>query len=414
MRAAQSDVYIDKHGRRYRQMSFEQRTKLRKKYRSNVPGWRHPAIGYIVAVPLIGFVTIGNWYLSKILGQNVFPSSTFVVVILFIALLWGVGPSLLAIAAGCLSLDYFNIKPHGIIGFDNVQQIAQLAPFVVSGLIIALITAQREHARLQALATEQELQSYAEELEATNRQLQDANHAKDHFLSIASHELKTPVTTIRGQAQLTLKRIARHKDTSPEMESVGTTLEKINDQTGRLTNLIDELLDISSIRNGKATLHKHLYDLGILTREVVEDQRLLTSRQIILDLPQEPIKMQVDGDRISQVLVNLIGNAIKYSLDRTPIEVKLKAEQNVAQLSIRDHGKGIAKDQLDHIFETFYRTPDAQSSSKRGLGLGLSIAKDIVERHNGRIWCESVVGDGSTFFVELPLEGEMVAEGKEE
>lgn len=406
MRAARSDIYIDKRGRRYKQMSFEQRTRLRKKYRSNVPGWRHPAIGYIVAVPLIGLITIGNWYLSKMLGQSAFPSSTFVVIILFIALLWGVGPSLLAIAAGCLSLDYFNIKPQGTIGFDNVQQIAQLAPFIVSGLIIALITAQRERARLQALATEQELQSYAEELEATNRQLQDANQAKDRFLSIASHELKTPVTTIRGQAQLMLKRIARYKDTNSEMESVGAALGKINDQTGRLTTLIDELLDVSSMRNGKATLHKRLYDLGSLSREVAEDQRLLTSRQIILDLPQEPINIQADGDRMSQVLTNLISNAVKYSPDRTPIEVKLKAEQNVAQLSVRDYGKGIARDQLDHIFETFYRTPDAQSSSKRGLGLGLSIAKDIVERHNGRIWCESTVGDGSTFFVELPLDNQ--------
>jgi signal transduction histidine kinase len=168
------------------------------------------------------------------------------------------------------------------------------------------------------------------------------------------------------------------------------------------------------MRNGKATLHKHLHDLGVLSREVAEDQRLLTSRQIILDLPQQPIKMQIDGDRMSQVLINLISNAVKYSPDQTPVEVKLKAEQNVALLSVRDHGKGIAKDQLDHIFETFYRTPDAQSSSKRGLGLGLSIARDIVERHNGRIWCESAVGDGSTFFVELPLDRETVAEGKEE
>ncbi len=407
MRSARSDIYIDKHGRRYRQMSLEQRARLRKKYRADVPGWRHPAIGYIVAVPLIALVTLGDWYLGRMLGQNLFPSTLFIVMILFIALLWGVGPALLAIVAGCISLDYFYIKPLGVIGFADLQQITQLAPFVVSGLIIALITAQRERARLQAMATEQELQSYAEELEATNRQLQDANQTKDRFLSIASHELKTPVTTIRGQAQLMLRRITKHKDTNPEMESVGTGLEKINDQTGRLTTLIDELLDVSSMRTGKVALHKRLYDLGLLSREVVDDQSLLTGRQITLDLPQEPIKMQLDGDRMSQVLINLVSNAVKYSPDNAPIEVKLRAEENVAQLSVKDHGKGIAKDQINHIFETFYRTPDAQSSSKRGLGLGLFIAKDIVERHGGRIWCESVVNHGSTFFVELPLESKI-------
>lgn len=407
MRAAPSNIYIDKRGRRYKQMSLEQRARLRKKYRADVPGWRHPVIGYIVAVPLIGLVTLGDWYVSKMLGQNLFPSTLFIVMILLIALLWGVGPALLAIVAGCISLDYFYIKPLGIISFDDVQQITQLAPFVVSGLIIALITAQRERARLQAMATEQELQSYAEELEATNRQLQDANQTKDRFLSIASHELKTPVTTIRGQAQLMLKRITKHKETNPDMESVGTGLEKINDQTGRLTTLIDELLDVSSMRTGKVALHKRLYDLGSLSREVADDQSLLTGRQITLDLPPEPIKMQLDGDRMSQVLINLVNNAVKYSPENTPIEVKLKAEQNIAQLSVKDHGKGIAKDQLGHIFETFYRTPDAQSSSKRGLGLGLSIAKDIVERHGGRIWCESTPNHGSTFFVELPIECEV-------
>ncbi len=412
MRAARSDMYIDKRGRRYKQISLEQRSRLREKYRADVPGWRHPAIGYVVAVPLIALVTLGAWYLSKMLGQNLFPSTLFIVVILFIALLWGVGPALLAIAAGSIVLDYFYLKPVGTIGFEDLQQITQLAPFVVSGLIIALITAQRERARLQAMATEQELQSYAEELEATNRQLQDANQTKDRFLSIASHELKTPVTTIRGQAQLMLKRITKNKDTNPEMGSVGTALEKINDQTGRLTTLIDELLDVSSMRTGKVALHKRLYDLGSLTREVADDQRLLTSRQITLDLPQEPIKMQLDGDRMAQVVINLISNAVKYSPDNTPIEVKIRAEQNAALLSVKDYGKGIAKDQLNHIFETFYRTPEAQSSSKRGLGLGLSIAKDIVERHGGRIWCESIVGHGSTFFVELPLESSVAALGE--
>src|ERR1700738_3304859 len=97
MRAVRSDIYIDKRGRRYRRMSFEQRVQLRKEYIANVPGWRHPIIGYIMAIPLVALVTLGNWYFDQMLGQNLFPSTLFILAVLFTALFWGVGPSLFAI-----------------------------------------------------------------------------------------------------------------------------------------------------------------------------------------------------------------------------------------------------------------------------------------------------------------------------
>jgi signal transduction histidine kinase len=405
MRAARSDVYIDGRGRRYKRMSFEQRVQLRKTYIANVPRWRHPVLGYIVAIPFVALATLGTWYLTQLLGHLVFTSILFIMAMVITALLWGVGPALFALLLSAVVLDYFYIQPSGQLNFENGIAMAQLAPFIVCGLIISLITAQRERARLQALAVEQELQSYAEELEESNRKLQDANQMKDHFLSIASHELKTPVTTIRGQAQLVLRRIAKQKHASTaDMDGITAALERINDQTGRLTMLIEELLDVSSMRAGKAALNRRHCDLRALCAETVEDQRLLSGRQIVLDMPAEAIDISIDYDRMAQVLTNLISNAAKYSPEKKPIEVKLSRKPGAALLSVTDHGRGIEKDQLERIFETFYRTPEAQSSSKRGLGLGLAISKDIIERHSGRIWCESVVGQGSTFFVELPLE----------
>jgi signal transduction histidine kinase len=281
------------------------------------------------------------------------------------------------------------------------QDTAQLIPFVIAGLTIALITAQRERARLRALGTEQELQAYAEELEVANHKLEEANQTKDQFLSIASHELKTPITSIRGYTQLTIRRLTKQKDLSPEMEDVSATLQKINDQTSRLTSLIDELMDVSSIRAGKLELRKQKCDLRDICREVVKDQRLLSGRTITVNMPEKAIMIQVDQHRIEQVFANLISNAIKYSPDEQPIEVILQQYDGTTTVRVKDFGQGIPKDEQERIFETFYRTPDAQTSSKRGLGLGLAIVKDIVERHNGRIWCESTPGQGSTFFVEL-------------
>jgi signal transduction histidine kinase len=279
----------------------------------------------------------------------------------------------------------------------------QLLPFFIAGIIIAIITAQRERARLNALAAEYVMQSYAEELEVSNQKLDDANQMKDRFLSVASHELKTPITTIRGQAQLVLRRLSKQKELSPELESIRTTLARINEQTTRLTLLIDELLDVSSIRTGKMALRKRRCDLRDLCSEVVDDQRMLTGRQITLDLPPAAVQTHIDSDRLAQVLVNLVGNAVKYSPEDSPVEVKVCQNGEHAIICVRDHGRGIDSDQLEHIFESFYRTPDAEASSKRGLGLGLAISKDIVERHDGRIWCESEPRRGSAFFVELPL-----------
>jgi len=404
MRAAPGDIFVDKRGRRYRRMSLEQRTELRKSYIANVPRWRHPSVGYFMALPMVGIIVICTMYFLQIVGRFLFSSTLYILAVLFVALLWGVGPAMLAIVLSALALTHFFIFPMETwytIKLEDWPDLLQLLPFVISCLIITLITSQRERARLQALAAEQEAQLYAAELEDTNQRLEDANQMKDRFLSIASHELKTPITTIRGQAQLMLRRIA--KKSTDNLDGVEATLERINEQTGRLTMLIDELLDVSSMRAGKAHLNLRSCDVVELCREVIEDQRLLSSRKIALTVPEDPLTIYVDVDRLSQVLSNLVSNAIKYSPEHSAIEVSVKQEEQHICISVQDHGHGIPKDQQEHIFDTFYRTPDAQSSAKRGLGLGLAITKDIVERHNGRIWVDSEQGKGSIFTVELPL-----------
>lgn len=402
MRSAQSDTYTDKHGRRYRRMSLEQRNRLRKDYMENVPRWRYPLIGYLVTIPVTVVVIMCEHYIAQIFGQFLFSSMFSVLSILFVALFWGVGPAVFAIALNSAALYYYLVLPTISFDFRDWREAFQLLPFVVSGLVIALITAQRERARVHAMASENELQVYSQELEETNKRLEDANQMKDRFLSIASHELKTPITTIRGQAQLMLRRLAKEKKSLGDMNGVATTLERINDQTGRLTMLIDELLDVSSMRAGKVVLNKRVCDIGTLCGEVIEDQRLLTEREIVFHTPDIPVHIEVDPDRMIQVITNLISNALKYSPEKSVVEVCLKAEGAWALLEVKDHGKGIKKEEQEQIFETFYRTFDAQSSSQRGLGLGLAITKDIVERHEGCIWCESEAGHGSSFFVKLP------------
>jgi signal transduction histidine kinase len=302
------------------------------------------------------------------------------------------------------------VQPAVTLSMLSWPNIIQLLPCTVAVLGVALITSQLEQSRRKALMAEESLQEYTDALEATNQgleeinyQLEEANQVKDYFLSITSHELKTPVTAILGQSQLLQRRLMKQQQSMTEVSKVTATLENIDKQTRRLTGLIDELLDVSRIQSRRLTLNKQVEDFNAVCRAVVEEQRLVTEREIQLTTLSEPVELMIDSQRMIQIITNLISNAAKYSLPPSPIEVSIKQEQDYVLLQVRDYGDGMAQDQLTHIFEMFYRTAEAHESSIQGLGLGLAIVKELVERHDGRIWCESEEGKGSIFFVELPL-----------
>jgi signal transduction histidine kinase len=229
---------------------------------------------------------------------------------------------------------------------------------------------------------------------------------RDNFLSMASHELKTPMTTILGQAQLMKRRLSKVPELSADLTFMRSALESIDSQTQRMNTLVDDLLDLYNIRAGKIELSMEPCDLVALCHEVVREQRLLTGRSIQLDVPAFPIIMQADGDRLSQVIVNLVSNALRYSPEDSSVQVFVDKRHDVSIVEVCDAGTGISQEEQAHIFEPFYRSPNnVCTSSKSGLGLGLAICKDIVQRHSGRIWCRSRAGQGSTFIVEMPLKG---------
>jgi len=393
----------DSRGRPLKLISLEKRIELRRLYVAQMPSWRHPLAGYLAVVPLVA-LGLGAVLLLKNLFSNnfYFPDTPMMLAVLVVALFWGVGPALFAVLLGALALDYFYIPPVMQFTIPHWDGMLQMLPFVVVGLVVAIITGQRESARLRALMAEEEANERANELVTANQELEKANRLKDQFLSMASHELKTPITTIRGQAQIALRRLSRQQDVPPELATTSTALEKIDEQTHRLNNLVDDLLDLSSIRAGRIGLQLKQCDLVEICQDVIEEQRLLSGRTIDLQTSSPAVAFQGDCNRLSQVVVNLVSNAIKYSPQESPVQVQVVERDSVAVMEVHDAGKGIPKEQQAYIFEPFYRAPDAEASSKRGMGLGLAISKDIVERHGGRIWCESKRGQGTTFFVELP------------
>ena len=266
----------------------------------------------------------------------------------------------------------------------------KILSFLLAGFI-ALVLGQRKTSSYQQPPTEQ------------NLELDRATDLEEHFLSMASHELKTPMTTIRGEAQLMLRRLERQKELSSELAIIRAALEKIDGQTRRLNALVDDILELNTIRSGKIELRLQPCNLLDICRDAIEVHRLLSGRTIELEMPDGSVTLIADCDRLSQVVVNLVDNAVKYSPEGSLVRVAVGQYDEIALIQVHDEGIGIPEDQQPLIFEPFYRTPDVQSSSKSGLGLGLAICKDIVERHGGHIGCNSQVGKGSVFFVGLPL-----------
>jgi signal transduction histidine kinase len=242
--------------------------------------------------------------------------------------------------------------------------------------------------------------------------LQELDRLKSQFLSMASHELKTPLTSISGYLQVSLKRaqrrLARGHPTAEEWErDIQLDIndaETLNRQTRRLSRLVNELLDVSRIQSGRIEFRREMVDLWELAGEVTaRAQRMTTSHEITM-APPEGGTTVVEGDRdhIEQVLNNLVDNAIKYSPDGGPITVSFQNSLEHVALSVRDNGLGISPAQQQAIFDLFYRSPDARSQHAGGMGLGLYISSEIIARHGGAIRVESSPGNGSTFTVRLP------------
>ena len=236
--------------------------------------------------------------------------------------------------------------------------------------------------------------------------LQELDRKKDEFLSVASHELRTPLTTIKGYTQLLAQTI---NDLAPEERS--TYLTAVLGEIDRMMGLISELLDVSRIETNRLQIHPQpIRWVEFIERRASAFRIQNPGRMIRFASDAEETTVDADPDRMRQVIDNLLSNAIKYSPDGTEIEVVARPGQDAIETSVIDHGIGIPRDEIPQLFERFHRARNVSSRYYGGLGLGLYIARAIVEAHNGSIFVESEEGKGSSFTVRLPMK-EVVARG---
>jgi signal transduction histidine kinase len=245
-----------------------------------------------------------------------------------------------------------------------------------------------------------------QKVEALAVDLQKAVRVRDEFVSVAGHELKTPLATLKLQVQNLQHQTEKGTFGAPDAQLI-ERLVRANRHIDRLERLIEQLLDVTRITSGSMQLHVEPVDLTLLLEEIIErfEEQLSQARcEVCLHSPV-PVLGHWDRMRIDQVLTNLISNAAKYGAGK-PIEVTVAEAADVARVSVRDHGIGIAPHDRERIFARFERAVSDRRYG--GLGLGLWISSQIAQAHGGRILLESSEGDGSTFTVELPRRGAAV------
>ena len=225
---------------------------------------------------------------------------------------------------------------------------------------------------------------------------------KSEFVSIVSHELKTPLTTV--QASLSL---LDGKFIDPTSEKGEEAISMATEGVDRLVRLVDDILDLERLRSGKLTMTKtDCHTQNIIAGAIAQTQELAKRADTKIEVPDQSFSCYADPDRLIQVLTNLITNAIKFSPYQSTIELSISEEsddQSYLLFSMRDRGRGIPTQNLQNIFERFQQVDASDSREKGGTGLGLAICRDIIEQHSGKIWAESVLKEGSTFFFTLPI-----------
>jgi signal transduction histidine kinase len=231
--------------------------------------------------------------------------------------------------------------------------------------------------------------------DVTNQKLLERQ--REEFIGIASHELKTPVTSIKGYTQIIREYLVSEDDTE-----MGLYIERLNKQVDRLSHLITNLLDVTKITGGHLQLQNTVFDMNGLVGQITDEMQGMTSMNIVTDLKAQR-QTWGDKERIGQVLTNLVSNAIKYSANSKDIIVRTWSDEQNITVSVKDLGIGITEKEREIIFERFFRVRDKETNTIPGIGLGLYISAQIVKRHSGDIWVNSKKGEGSEFCFTIPL-----------
>jgi signal transduction histidine kinase len=304
--------------------------------------------------------------------------------------LGGLGAALAAIAL-------FHVTHFAATGQSAMLNEADVLRFGLF-LSVGLVTAKLRNDRKRLGELVEGLDSRNWELTRLNERLSELSQARADFVAVASHELRTPLTAVLGSTDL----LAQRPHLEPERRVRLAT--HAHDAAARLKRTVDYLLDAGMIESGRFSLRRETIRVGDLLADCRRAFPTAEVQRITLPDPLPPVEIEADRDKLLQVLVNLVGNALKYSLPGAPVQVAVEAQPTQLSIAVSDRGYGIPPDDLPHIFDRYYRAADGRVKAVRGAGLGLSVSHDIIAAHGGHLRAQSRQNVGSTFTLVLPID----------
>jgi signal transduction histidine kinase len=350
---------------------------------------------YALPVLTIGGAVLLSWPLHPLqdIGMPLLVLAVFVS-----AWYGGPGPAVLASILAVLAADWFFIEPIHSIDL-NLSFVARSLTFALILAVVIWFVNVRKRAEAELREQTLRLEAQARVLKSARQELKRANRHKDEFLAVLSHELRNPLGAIRNGLYLLGGESVRDQSHIREM------MER---QLGQILRLIEDLLDVSRITSGKIVLKREPVELLDMVQDAVESSRASIDsmgHQLTIRLPHEPVIIRGDKVRLTQVLANLLGNAVKFTPRGGEIAVDATTENGSVVIRVRDNGVGIPPDMVDRIFEMFAQADRSASRQNGGLGIGLSLVRGLVEAHGGSVIALSGgPGSGSELVVRLPAE----------
>lgn|SRR5487761_1420670 len=362
--------------------------------------------GFLVGIVATALAVAIRWLVDPWLGDMA-PLITLYGAIAAAIGYGGLPAGIAAAVFGYLACNFLFIEPSGAFAIRNAHDAERLALYLINCSIIIVVgealrvARRRAEANWQyALAKQTQLEAEVAQRTRAENALREADLQKDAFLATAAHELRNPLAAAQYALQLLRQAEGDHKLT----EEAHTILER---QVANLTRLVDDLLDVARISKGKVDLQKRPIELAAVCNDAVEASHPLIEQmghELVVTLPPQPVYLDVDPLRVTQVLSNLLNNAAKYTERGGRIWLTAERQGSDAVVTVKDTGVGIPEDMLPHVFDIFTQVNGPMKRSQGGLGLGLALARRLTEMHGGSIEVRSgPPGRGSEFTVRLPV-----------
>lgn len=358
------------------------------------PFWKNSRVGYLVCLPLVGLGLLGS-LLEEQLGLHAyFSSAPLLLAIVLISLLWGTGPSLLAILVSMLILDYMYVPSSGSFDLHTWDGFLQVLPFILCGALIAIITAQRETARRRALVSEQEVNTYADTLELNNRLL-------GAVIMQTRRELQTSLSVMKQQVHVLEHHFPIQPEEATNTNAYGHAVEQIGMQTRHLQALNAALLSVEKDQANETDAVLTPFDLCAFCRMQLADLSLYQGSKIEIHVASHPIMVQIDREDLRQVIVHVVRHALKHSPPDSIVQVCISQDEE--HIHIQVHEAEVKQTETRKQRQVGSQA-DLYPATRDDSGLWFVISQMIVEWYNGRIrYTVSSNGEGYTCSIELPV-----------